>query len=982
MSPRLQLTKAAPQVLQQYGEQTREAVAQLASQLDAMFQAERSGRIGRAWVKKLTPLFGLWCEQSGIVPPGTACQTLADSGARTPDEVTRVLRNDLGFAADLARDSADAFVAGLRAGVPRSEAEEQLLARLYQSRVHALCLQSAHVALARAVFYRVLEDQGLAQERISGPTLERALSAARGSMVGATPVPAFQLLQDMRRETENYMPLLYELRELDWWLVEAPLTPRQRDAFRKLIAPVEVELQRTLGLLDGFDFSNVDRDVWKDVYQHHLPWEERQRLGGFYTPDALVELVLDLAGWHQARNELASEAIIDISCGSGSFLVEALRRRRSTLERLRGARFRTNPTPTDLDELLSGVVGLDIHPFATFLASTNLVFQVIDLYTTVRRRHPEYRLPLNVFTVDSLEEHGRHARQARLADEIPEDIRIHHTEEEIERYRVILERRFEAVVGNPPWGGVLKGRLSPLFDPDKRGEYQTGGRFDTATDKFDIYTLFMERSLQWLVEGGRYSLLTPNTYRDRDFGAGIRKLLASEAPPETVVDLGPYGQLFFRAMNTPSITAGTKPSNYNELVVVAVGRSFSFAAPTSDREARQREIASAATSALAGEAPSPPVVAFREPIEDVKSWGSGHWPLHPLRRFRHPLEEARGVSAGAVLQPLQGVTPGGEGGLGIFQMNQAQADGLALESVLLHPVMKGTDGARWHLSGPANLALYPYAEVDDAYRPAFAWATGEVTADCLDLRPRAGREERLVSGLGEEGARERLLTHRTARGECAYPNTARYLVSHYERLASRRPKGQPLADFGRRWYEYLWPRDASRMLAQPKLVSPRLTRWPRFALDDDGILPSDSCVAIATPVTAEARHWLTDLRNDLSKLVGRALAHREMLLYALAFLNSTVAAFLLRIGREPTAKGSWNVNERYLALIKLPTPEATTVSRIIELSGECVDRVRVGTSPTEAESELDHLVFQAYDLAGSIVEAEIMAWSEEARPTT
>ncbi len=552
MSPRLQLTKSSPHALQQYGEQTRTAVSDLADRLEVMFEAERAGRIGQAWKKKLDPLFELWCEQSGVVPPRRAIQALEDLEAPTSTDVAHILRNDLGFAADLSRNTAEEFVARLREGLARPTAEERLIGSLYRTHVYALCLQSAHVALARAVFYRVLEDQGLAQERVSGTPLQRALSAAASRMLGATPVPAFQLLEDMRRESESFMPLLYELRELDWWLVETPLTARQRDAFNALLDPVEVELQRMLGLLDGYDFSQVDRDVWKDIYQHHLPWEERQRLGGFYTPDALVELVLDLADWKPEREGLAAEAVIDISCGSGSFLVEALRRRRIHLERVHGARFRTSPTPEDLDDLLAGIVGLDIHPFATFLASTNLVFQIIDLYTAVRRRHPEYRLPLNIFTVDSLEEHGRHGRQAKLADEIPEDIRIHHTEEEIARYRKILGRRFEVVVGNPPWGGVLKGRLSPLFDPDKRNEYRQSGRFRTATDKFDIYTLFMERSLQWLGEGGRYGLLTPNTFRDKDFGAGVRELLADEAAPSVIIDFGPYGQLFFKAMNTPA----------------------------------------------------------------------------------------------------------------------------------------------------------------------------------------------------------------------------------------------------------------------------------------------------------------------------------------------------------------------------------------------------------------------------------------------
>jgi hypothetical protein len=944
-----------------------------------MFEAERAGRIGQAWKRKLDPLFELWCEQSGVVPPRRAIQALEELQAPTPADVARVLHADLGFATDLSRDASEEFVARLREGLSRGAAEEKLVGSLYRTHVYALCLQSAHVALARAVFYRVLEDQGLAQERVSGGTLERTLGASASRMVGATPVPAFQMLEDMRRESESFMPLLYELRELDWWLVETVLTARQQDAFNVLLAPVEVELQRTLGLLDGYDFSQVDRDVWKDIYQHHLPWEERQRLGGFYTPDALVELVLDLAAWTPERDGLAGEAIIDISCGSGSFLVEALRRRRVHLEQVHGARFRTSPTPGDLDELLSGVVGLDIHPFATFLASTNLVFQVIDLYIAVRRRHPEYRLPLNVFTVDSLEEHGRHGRQARLAEEIPEDIRIHHTEEEIGRYRTILGRRFEVVVGNPPWGGILKGRLSPLFDPDKREEYRRSGRFRTATDKFDIYTLFMERSLQWLDDRGRYGLLTPNTYRDKDFGAGVRELLAAEATPNVIIDFGPYGQLFFKAMNTPAVTAGTKPKSYDTLAVVLVGRGFQFSAPARQREARQRELAAAAADALAGARASAPLIFFREPIAEVESWGRSHWRLHPLRGHRRPVEQAPGFSAGEILEPLQGVTPGGEGGLAIFQMSRSEARRRALEPDLTHTVMKGTDGRRWRLGQLETVALYPYALSEGRYQRAFRSGPSDDDWDALDLQPRRGEEERRVSGLGPNSARERLVTHRIASGELRYPNAARYLVAHHEQLDSRRPKGRAMSTFGRRWYEYLWPRDGLRILANPKLVSPRLTRWPRFALDEEGILTSDACVAIATPTTSEARHRLAELAGNLETVLGRELEHRDLLLYALAFLNSSAAAFLLRIGREPTPKGSWTVNEEYLSLIKLPTPNTDIAARILELSRRLVDVALVEDVPAETEAELDGLVLAAYGLARSETEATIKRWASEVR---
>src|SRR5262249_10779464 len=124
-----------------------------------------------------------------------------------------------------------------------------------------------------------------------------------------------------------------------------------------------------------------------------------------------------------------------------------------------------------------------------------------------------------------------------------------------------------------------------------------------------------------------------------------------------------------------------------------------------------------------------------------------------------------------------------------------------------------------------------------------------------------------------------------------------------------------------------------------------------------------------------------EFASNLEVLLGRQLHHRDLLLYALAFLNSSAAAFLLRIGREPTPKGSWNVNEEYLSLIRLPTPDRDTAARILELSQECVGSATAGEASVAVESELDELVLKAYGLAGSELEKTVTTWAAETRPT-
>ena len=84
-------------------------------------------------------------------------------------------------------------------------------------------------------------------------------------------------------------------------------------------------------------------------------------------------------------------------------------------------------------------------------------------------------------------------------------------------------------------------------------------------------------------------------------------------------------------------------------------------------------------------------------------------------------------------------------------------------------------------------ALYPYVLNEGRYQRAFRHGPSDDDWDALDLQPRRGEEERLVSGLEPDSARERLVTHRIAAGECPYPNAARYLLAQHEQLASRRP---------------------------------------------------------------------------------------------------------------------------------------------------------------------------------------------------
>ncbi|MBM3465653.1 MAG: hypothetical protein FJX76_26480, partial [Armatimonadetes bacterium] len=86
---------------------------------------------------------------------------------------------------------------------------------------------------------------------------------------------------------------------------------------------------------------------------------------------------------------------------------------------------------------------------------------------------------------------------------------------------------FDLAIGNPPY----------LRDSRKKDmPADLASRYRAATSHYDLYTLFMERSLEVVREGGRICLLTSNRYLVQKYGEGIRRLLL-EHELEEVTDL-------------------------------------------------------------------------------------------------------------------------------------------------------------------------------------------------------------------------------------------------------------------------------------------------------------------------------------------------------------------------------------------------------------------------------------------------------------
>lgn len=109
--------------------------------------------------------------------------------------------------------------------------------------------------------------------------------------------------------------------------------------------------------LARFDWSAVEHDVLKVLYESVISPETRKALGEYYTPDWLAQQVVD-----STVTDPLTQRVLDPSCGSGTFVFYAVRRF------LTAADDAGMPLKDAMALVSSRVMGIDLHPVAVALA--------------------------------------------------------------------------------------------------------------------------------------------------------------------------------------------------------------------------------------------------------------------------------------------------------------------------------------------------------------------------------------------------------------------------------------------------------------------------------------------------------------------------------------------------------------------------------------------------------------------------------------
>lgn len=388
------------------------------------------------------------------------------------------------------------------------------------------CLESGHALLARLLLAKACDDHDFLPRKLGLRRYFEGLEGFGGINLEAYPVAANGLIQDMR---ENLVESLFEDDIFIWWTDgyaeqigrghstyarQFQKVAQEEEGVTKISKPVQERFSRAVAhvlfSVLKFDFTHVAGDPLGDLYQRYFDPETRKALGEFYTPQEVVDYIMDGVEYEAG---ISNERLIDPACGSGTFLVEAVNR---YLDDVR--RYNDDPDwERHLTDLCTRphIVGLDVHPFAVLMAQIRFIVAILPEYRDAKSENPEFtirRLP--IFRTDSLhnerestgidlgEDTGRQLTFDAMTEDnqdvlIPVPLPIEPEDEEVEQQGDFLVRRvrmplfdtiqLETGVSNfGEYFAALQGVLDVVKTHMREGEWEYIGGLDRAINRYTI----------------------------------------------------------------------------------------------------------------------------------------------------------------------------------------------------------------------------------------------------------------------------------------------------------------------------------------------------------------------------------------------------------------------------------------------------------------------------------------------------------------
>ena len=290
----------------------------------------------------------------------------------------------------------------------------------------------------------------------------------------------------------------------------------------------EYELVRSKVLTP--EFMNT-QDPLGELYQHIISSSKKLNRGIVFTPLSIIKYILSNLNYPTSINLKEKEKLIDLSCGSGVFLVEAINR----------IILKTQELGKTIDEVIdfiqNSIYGFDIDYIAVLIAKFNIILLLLKNFKSKMPLDPP--IELNIFQTNSL---------------------IKTSKKDSKEIRFAKSQKYDFIVGNPPYIDVK--RMDKITKSICKKYYP-----DVAKGKFDVYACFLKLSTEMLSQTGKLGFIIPNKFLSSQYAKSLRKEFLEKDLIQQIVDLS-HKKVFQPAVYPIILTLNKSKDKENHIELV------------------------------------------------------------------------------------------------------------------------------------------------------------------------------------------------------------------------------------------------------------------------------------------------------------------------------------------------------------------------------------------------------------------------------
>jgi len=268
-------------------------------------------------------------------------------------------------------------------------------------------------------------------------------------------------------------------------------------AFPSGAKEVVKEIKELVNVLKKYDFSRLGYDVIGRIFERLIPPDERHNLGQYFTNPDVVDLILKFCLFHE------DDRLLDPACGAGTFLVRAYQHKKLMNQR------------QSHEDILDTLWGNDIAKFPAHLATINLTINDLGADKNYPNILQEDFFGLMTSDEGFTPEKWRRVRAKTLG---------------LEEREVTYPRRFDAVVGNPPY--TRQEEISEISPDNVKYKIELirkalldlkGKKTAVIGKRAGIHAYFFVHGTKFLREGGYFGFVVSNSWLDVDYGKGLQE---------------------------------------------------------------------------------------------------------------------------------------------------------------------------------------------------------------------------------------------------------------------------------------------------------------------------------------------------------------------------------------------------------------------------------------------------------------------------